>query len=79
MMQWIVPLVILVAAFFLIPASVRSMKRSQKGRVGIMASFADGIATSLDPARKLIVEEMEKRQNEDGEEVDGEEEKLRGG
>ncbi|MBO9671004.1 MAG: hypothetical protein J7485_10840 [Sphingobium sp.] len=77
MMQWIVSLAILVAAFFLVPASMRSMQRSRKGRAGILNSFADGMATSLDPSRKLIVEEMEKRQNEDGEEVGGEEEKLK--
>jgi hypothetical protein len=79
MMQWIVPVVIIAAAFFLVPASMRSMQRSRKGRLGgVMNSFADGVATSLDPSRRLIVEEMEKRQNEDGEEVGGEEEKLKG-
>ena len=77
MMQWIVPIIILILAFFLVPMSVRSTKRSQKGKVGILGSFADGMATPLDPARRLIVAEMEKRQNEDGEEVGGEEEKLK--
>ena len=77
MMQWIVPLIILAAAYFLVPMWTRSMKRSRKGRLGgAMASFADGLATSLDPGRRLIVEEMEKRQNMDGEEADGDDEPL---
>lgn len=74
MMQWIVPLVILAAAFFLIPASMRSMQRSRKGRLG---SAMIGIATALDPAKAMIVEEMEKRQNMDGEEADGDDEPVR--
>jgi hypothetical protein len=77
MNQWIVSAAIIGVAFFLVPASVRSTKRSRKGRLGILASFADGVATSLDPSRRLIVEEMEKQQKEDGEEVGGEQEKLR--
>jgi hypothetical protein len=78
MMQWIVPIIILILAFFLVPMSVRSTKRSQKGKMGMLGSFADGLATALDPKRAMIVEEMERRQNEDGEEVGGEEEKLKG-
>lgn len=79
MMQWIVPVIILIAAYFFIPMSVRSTKRSQKGKMGVMASFADGLATALDPKRAMIVAEMEKRQNQDGEEADGDDEPVRGG
>lgn len=73
MMQWIVPILIIAAAFFLIPASMRSMQRSRKGRLG---SAMIGIATALDPAKAMIVAELEKRQNQDGEEVDGDDEPL---
>jgi hypothetical protein len=77
MMQWIVPIIIIAAAFFLVPASMRSMQRSRKGRLGgVMNSFADGLATALDPKKAMIVEEMEKRQNQDGEEADGDDEPL---
>jgi hypothetical protein len=72
-MQWIVPILIIAAAFFLIPASMRSMQRSRKGRLG---SAMMGIATALDPAKAMIVAEMEKRQNQDGEEADGDDEPL---
>lgn len=77
MMQWIVAAAILVAGLFLVPMSMRSMKRSRKGRGGgVMASFAEGVATALDPHKALIVSEMEKRQNEDDEEADGDDEPL---
>jgi hypothetical protein len=77
MMQWLVPVIILVLAFFLVPMSVRSTKRSRKGRLGgVMTSFADGLATALDPKKAMIVAEMEKRQNQDGEEADGDDEPL---
>lgn len=68
-MQWIVSIAILIAAIWIIPASVRSMSNSRKGRLG---SAFTGMADALDPHRALIVEEMEKRQNEDGEEASGE-------
>jgi hypothetical protein len=73
MMQWIVPILIIAAAFFVIPASMRSMQRARKGRLG---SAMIGIATALDPAKAMIVAEMEKRQNQDGEEADGDDEPL---
>ncbi len=75
-MQWIVPALILVAAFFWLPMSMRSTRRWQKGRAGVMASFADGLATALDPNRRIIVEEMEKRQDLEGEEADGDDEPV---
>lgn len=74
MMQWIVPVLILVLAVWLVPMSVQSMKRSQKGRLG---SAMIGIATALDPAKAMIVAEVEKRQDMDGEEADGDDEPLR--
>jgi hypothetical protein len=73
MMQWIVALVILVSAIWLVPMSVQSMKRSRKGRLG---AAMIGIATALDPAKAMIVAEVEKRQNMDGEEADGDDEPL---
>lgn len=76
MMQWIVPVLILVAAYFWLPMSMRSTKRWQKGRSGVMASFADGLATALDPRRRIVVEEMEKRQDLEGEEADGDDEPV---
>ena len=74
MMQWIVPVLILVLAVWLVPMSVQSMKRSQKGRLG---SAMIGIATALDPAKAMIVAEVKKRQDMDGEEADGDDEPLR--
>lgn len=73
MMQWIVTGAILIAAIWLVPMSVRSMKHARKGRLG---SAMLGIATALDPARTLIVQEMEKQENQDGEEAGGEDEPL---
>ncbi|MBO9576891.1 MAG: hypothetical protein J7494_14265 [Sphingobium sp.] len=67
--------IILVAAIWVVPASIRSMKASRKGRLGGAMS---GIAGALDPVRALIVEEMEKRQKQDGEEADGDDEPLPG-
>jgi hypothetical protein len=52
---------------------MRSMQRARKGRLG---SAMIGIATALDPAKAMIVAEMEKRQNQDGEEADGDDEPL---
>jgi hypothetical protein len=79
MMQWLVPVIILVLAVWLVPMSVRSTKRSRRGRSGgVLASFAEGLATALDPSRRLIVEEMEKRQEMDGEEADGDDKPLLG-
>jgi hypothetical protein len=76
MMQWIVVAVILVAAWFLLPFCLPS-RNAGKGRSGgFLASFADGLATALDPRKAIIVEEMEKRQNQDGEEADGDDEPL---
>jgi hypothetical protein len=74
MMQWIVPLILLIAAAFLAPFALPSRNKS---RGGGMASFFDGMATALDPNKALIVEEMEKRQNQDGEEADGDDEPVR--
>lgn len=73
MMQWIVSGGIILAAFFLLPMWVRAAKRQQKGRLG---SVMIDIATAIDPARTLIVQEAEKRQNQDGEEAGGEDEPL---
>jgi hypothetical protein len=73
MMQWLVAGGILVAAIWLVPMSVRSMSHSRKGRLG---SAMIDVATALDPARTLIVQEAEKRQNQDGEEAGGEDEPL---
>lgn len=50
------------------------MKKSRRGRLG---SAMIGVATALDPAKAMIVEEMEKRQTMDGEEVDGDDEPVR--
>ena len=73
MMQWVVSGCIILAAIFLVPIWVRSAKRQQKGRLG---SVMIDIATAIDPARTLIVQEAEKRQNQDGEEAGGEVEPL---
>lgn len=76
MMQWIVPLVIIAAACFILPFCLPS-RNAGKGRGGgFLASFADGLSTALDPKKAMIVEEMEKRQNQDGEEADGDDEPL---
>ena len=72
-MQWLVAGGILVAAIWLVPMSVRSMRHARKGRLGATML---GIATALDPTRTLIVAEVEKRQNQDGEEAGGEDEPL---
>ena len=76
MTEWLVSISLIVAAFFWLPMSMRSTKRWQKGRTGILASFADGLATALDPRRQIVVEEMEKRQDMEGEEADGDDEPL---
>lgn len=73
MSQWIVAAAVLVSAIWLVPMSVASMKRSRKGRLGEAIS---GISGALDPARAMIVQEMEKRQELDGEEADGDDEPL---
>ena len=77
MMQWIIPAIILILAVWLVPMSVQSVKRSQKGKLGsVGASFMEGMATAHDPYKAMIVAEMEKRQNQDGEEADGDDEPL---
>jgi len=78
MTQWIVVAVILAAACFLVPLCMPS-RNAGKGRSGgFLASFADGLATALDPRKAMVVEEMEKRQNLDGEEADGDDEPVKG-
>lgn len=72
-MQWIISAIILLAAIWVVPASIGGMKAQRKGRLGDAMS---GIAGALDPARAMIVAEMEKRQNQDGEEADGDDEPL---
>lgn len=74
MMQWIVPALVVLFAVWFLPMSVQSMKKSRKGRLG---SAMIGIATALDPAKAMIVEEMEKRQTIHGEEADGDDEPVR--
>ena len=71
MTQWVIPIIILIAAIWFVPMSVRSMKQQRKGRLGTVML---DVATAIDPARTLIVQEAEKRQNQDGEEVSGEDE-----
>ena len=73
MMQWLLPVLILIASIWLVPMSIRSMKQARKGRLGMAMT---DIATAIDAARTLIVDEMEKRQNQDGEEAGGEDEPL---
>jgi len=74
MMQWIIPALVVLFAVWFLPRSVQSMKKSRRGRLG---SAMIGVATALDPAKAMIVEEMEKRQNMDGEEADGDDEPVR--
>ncbi len=63
MHQWLVAAAILIVGLFLLPMQMRSIGRWRKGRSGaIFTSFADGLATALDPRRATIVAEMEKRQ-----------------
>lgn len=79
MMQWLISAGLIVAAALLLPMQMRSMRRWQRGRTGgIVSSFATGLAAALDPAQAMIVQEMEKRQNQDGEEADGDDEPLEG-
>ncbi len=79
MTQWLVALAILIVGALLLPMQVRSTRRWRKGRTGgVMASFADGVATALDPSRRIAVEAAEKRRDMDGEEAGGEDEPLHG-
>jgi hypothetical protein len=73
MTEWLIIAAIFIAAFWLVPMSVQSMKASRKGRLGdVVGGFADAV----DPGRAMIVEEMEKRQNMDGEEADGDDQPI---
>ena len=60
MTEWLISAVVVVASVLLMPAMVRSSRRSRRGR-GAGAAIGDVLNGAFDPAKKVAIEHIRKQ------------------
>lgn len=61
MTEWIISAAAVVAFLLLMPAMIRSSRRSRRGR-GAGAAVGDALMGAFDPAKKVAIEQIRKQQ-----------------